>query len=103
MKTTSELNLQFQDRRENIYQRFVDNQLYSAKGISGFIVILAEVFADIQPLIRSVLSGFNVCIFAYGQTGSGKTYTMSSNGLYNDQVRDLLSNDAMQKRYPFLI
>ena len=31
---------------------------------------------DTQPLIRSVLDGFNVCIFAYGQTGSGKTYTM---------------------------
>lgn len=31
---------------------------------------------DTQPLIRSVLDGYNVCIFAYGQTGSGKTYTM---------------------------
>jgi len=29
-----------------------------------------------QPLVRSVLDGFNVCIFAYGQTGSGKTFTM---------------------------
>ncbi|KAE8675424.1 Kinesin-4 [Hibiscus syriacus] len=37
----------------------------------------AEVFSDTQPLIRSVLDGFNVCIFAYGQTGSGKTHTMS--------------------------
>ncbi|KAH9778671.1 kinesin-like protein KIN-14K [Citrus sinensis] len=36
----------------------------------------AEVFSDTQPLIRSVLDGYNVCIFAYGQTGSGKTYTM---------------------------
>ncbi|XP_057779696.1 kinesin-like protein KIN-14I [Salvia miltiorrhiza] len=36
-----------------------------------------EVFADTQPLIRSVLDGYNVCIFAYGQTGSGKTYTMT--------------------------
>ncbi|KAG4916813.1 hypothetical protein JHK87_054370 [Glycine soja] len=36
-----------------------------------------EVFADTQPLIRSVLDGYNVCIFAYGQTGSGKTFTMN--------------------------
>ncbi|EYU35383.1 hypothetical protein MIMGU_mgv1a018937mg, partial [Erythranthe guttata] len=37
----------------------------------------AEVFSDTQPLVQSVLDGYNVCIFAYGQTGSGKTYTMS--------------------------
>ncbi|PKA57718.1 Kinesin-4 [Apostasia shenzhenica] len=36
-----------------------------------------EVFLDTEPLIRSVLDGYNVCIFAYGQTGSGKTYTMT--------------------------
>ncbi|KAL5996297.1 hypothetical protein ACLOJK_026373 [Asimina triloba] len=38
---------------------------------------LDEVFSDTRPLIRSVLDGYNVCIFAYGQTGSGKTYTMT--------------------------
>ena len=35
-----------------------------------------DVFEDTKPLIRSVVDGFNVCIFAYGQTGSGKTFTM---------------------------
>jgi hypothetical protein len=47
----------------------------------SFLVALwlaEEVFMDTQPLIRSVLDGYNVCIFAYGQTGSGKTFTMVS-------------------------
>ncbi|KAI3445386.1 hypothetical protein Pfo_002051 [Paulownia fortunei] len=95
-----------------------------------------EVFSDTQPLIRSVLDGYNVCIFAYGQTGSGKTYTMTgpkeltkeSLGvnyralsdlfliseqrkdsiaydvsvqmieIYNEQVRDLLVTDGLNKR-----
>eukprot|EP00250_Pteridium_aquilinum_P014959 c22305_g1_i1 orf=540-3911(-) len=44
-----------------------------------------EVFMDTRPLIRSVLDGFNVCIFAYGQTGSGKTYTMSGPGSLSEK------------------
>ncbi|GAB2281699.1 Kinesin-like protein KIN-14I [Dionaea muscipula] len=97
-----------------------------------------EVFSDMQPVIRSVLDGYNVCIFAYGQTGSGKTYTMTgprdlteqTQGvnyrtlsdlfylveqrkdtiqyevsvqmieIYNEQVRDLLVGDGLNKRYP---
>lgn len=35
-----------------------------------------EVFKDTRSLVRSVMDGYNVCIFAYGQTGSGKTHTM---------------------------
>ncbi|XP_073128123.1 kinesin-like protein KIN-14C isoform X2 [Henckelia pumila] len=100
----------------------------------------AEVFADTQPLIQSVLDGYNVCILAYGQTGSGKTYTMTGPDgateaewgvnyralndlfrisqsrknsytyeisvqmveIYNEQVRDLLSNDGTQKRLGIL-
>ncbi|KAJ0779142.1 putative minus-end-directed kinesin ATPase [Helianthus annuus] len=96
----------------------------------------AEVFADTRPLIRSVLDGYNVCIFAYGQTGSGKTHTMTgpkdltekTQGvnyralgdlfflaeqrkdtfqyvvsvqmieIYNEQVRDLLATDGLNKR-----
>ncbi|WOL07311.1 kinesin-4-like [Canna indica] len=44
-----------------------------------------EVFLDTQPLVRSVLDGYNVCIFAYGQTGSGKTYTMSGPNSGNEK------------------
>ncbi|GAA0139494.1 microtubule binding motor protein [Lithospermum erythrorhizon] len=40
-----------------------------------------DVFGDTRPLIRSVLDGYNVCIFAYGQTGSGKTFTMTGPNL----------------------
>ena len=34
------------------------------------------VYREVEPLIESVLDGYNVLIFAYGQTGSGKTHTM---------------------------
>ncbi|XP_066317034.1 kinesin-like protein KIN-14A isoform X1 [Miscanthus floridulus] len=45
-----------------------------------------EVYKETQPLVRSVMDGYNVCIFAYGQTGSGKTHTMCgpSGGLSKD-------------------
>ena len=38
------------------------------------------VFEEVEPVVESVLAGFNVCIFAYGQTGSGKTHTMQGGG-----------------------
>jgi Kinesin motor domain len=40
-----------------------------------------QVYIETQPLIRSVVDGYNVCIFAYGQTGSGKTHTMSGSNV----------------------
>ncbi|XAR63915.1 Minus-end-directed kinesin ATPase, partial [Bertholletia excelsa] len=108
--------------------------------VYGPVATQVDVYSDIQPLIRSVLDGYNVCIFAYGQTGSGKTYTMTGPDgaseedwgvnyralndlfnisqsrkrvfayeigiqmveIYNEQVRDLLSNDGTPKKYPSL-
>ncbi|KAK2989197.1 hypothetical protein RJ640_007098 [Escallonia rubra] len=58
-----------------------------------------EVFKDTQPLIRSVMDGYNVCIFAYGQTGSGKTHTMSgpSSGATKELgINYLALNDLFQ-------
>ncbi|KAL4583214.1 hypothetical protein LXL04_007781 [Taraxacum kok-saghyz] len=46
----------------------------------------AEVFTDTQPLIRSVLDGFNICVFAYGQTESGKTYTLTGPDDLNEET-----------------
>ncbi|KAL6275368.1 hypothetical protein ACE6H2_018969 [Prunus campanulata] len=45
-----------------------------------------HIYADTQPLVRSVLDGYNACIFAYGQTGSGKTYTMSGPDLTTEET-----------------
>ncbi|KAL4308386.1 hypothetical protein GQ457_01G007390 [Hibiscus cannabinus] len=52
-------------------------KVFSFNKVFGPNVSQEQIYIDTQPLIRSVLDGFNVCIFAYGQTGSGKTYTMS--------------------------
>ncbi|KAG5041701.1 hypothetical protein JHK85_014177 [Glycine max] len=55
--------------------------------VFGSATTQAEVYSDIQSFIRSVLDGYNVCIFAYGQTGSGKTYTMTGpNGATSETI-----------------
>ncbi|KAI8019654.1 Kinesin-like protein KIN-14I [Camellia lanceoleosa] len=114
-----------------------DDWLLPPPKVSTDTLKLAKVFSDTQPLIRSVLDGYNVCIFANGQTGLRKTYIMSgptdlteqNQGvnykalgdlfllaeqeknsisydvsvqtieIYNEQVRDLLITDGLNKRY----
>ncbi|XXG80111.1 hypothetical protein AAC387_Pa09g1051 [Persea americana] len=61
-------------------------RMFSFNKVFGTNATQQQVFADTQPLIRSVLDGFNVCIFAYGQTGSGKTYTMSGPDITTEET-----------------
>ncbi|KAJ6332515.1 hypothetical protein OIU77_008564 [Salix suchowensis] len=61
-------------------------KVFSFNKVFGTNVTQDQIYADTQPLVRSVLDGYNVCIFAYGQTGSGKTYTMSGPDLTSEQT-----------------
>jgi Cdc6-like AAA superfamily ATPase len=36
---------------------------------------IEDIFAEVGPVVSSVLDGINVSVFAYGQTGAGKTFT----------------------------
>ncbi|KAF1894774.1 hypothetical protein Lal_00021068 [Lupinus albus] len=60
-------------------------RIFSFNKVFETSVTQEQIYADTQPLVRSVLDGFNVCIFAYGQTGSGKTYTMSGPDLTTEE------------------
>uniref|UniRef100_K3Y4Y9 Kinesin motor domain-containing protein n=1 Tax=Setaria italica TaxID=4555 RepID=K3Y4Y9_SETIT len=73
-KDLRRLESYFEAQNHNAYHKLLEENRKLYNQVQD---LKAEVFADTQPLIRSIMDGFNVCIFAYGQTGSGKTYTMS--------------------------
>uniref|UniRef100_M3Y5E8 Kinesin-like protein n=1 Tax=Mustela putorius furo TaxID=9669 RepID=M3Y5E8_MUSPF len=52
------------------------HKTYSFERVYGPAESQQVVFADVCPLLTSLLDGYNVCILAYGQTGCGKSYTM---------------------------
>lgn len=62
----------------------------------------ASIFENVEPLVTSILDGYNVCVFAYGQTGSGKTFTMEgpaeNRGINYRTLQNLF--DAARERTP---
>ncbi|XP_043693815.1 kinesin-like protein KIN-14B isoform X2 [Telopea speciosissima] len=64
-----------------------------------------EVFSEIAPVIKSVMDGYNVCIFAYGQTGTGKTFTMEGKpdcpGIVPHAINELFKQ-AVDSNHSFL-
>lgn len=35
-----------------------------------------DVFKFVEPLLKSALDGYSVCVLAYGQTGKRRTYNL---------------------------
>ncbi|OWM71316.1 hypothetical protein CDL15_Pgr011444 [Punica granatum] len=61
-------------------------KVFTFNKVFGANATQEQIYVDTQPLVRSILDGYNVCIFAYGQTGSGKTYTMSGPDLTSEDT-----------------
>lgn len=91
----------------NPYKQGKDaRRIFTFNKVFGTNATQQQIYMDTHPLVRSVLDGYNVCIFAYGQTGSGKTYTMSGPDLTTEEtwgvnyraLRDLfhISKDRME-------
>jgi hypothetical protein len=49
------------DRRADSWKSFVFDRVWPVDATQG------EVFADVEPLVLSVVEGYNTCLFAYGQ------------------------------------
>ncbi|GIL60968.1 hypothetical protein Vafri_15770 [Volvox africanus] len=70
-----------------VYDKAGERKVYRFDRVFGGRSTQEEVYEDVQALIRSVMDGYNVCIFAYGQTGSGKTHTMTGSSQAEEDVR----------------
>ena len=99
---------------------------FTFEKVYGITDSIDSVFEDIKHSVSYFSAGGSCCIISYGQTGSGKTYTM--NGLisralsflsrqisndskvslhcievYNEQVRDLLSESSLSKHWKNIV
>ncbi|CAG5123272.1 unnamed protein product, partial [Candidula unifasciata] len=81
-------------------------QLFDVDRAFGMDCTQCQVFDEVSSLVRSVIDGYNVCIFAYGQTGSGKTYTMEgpvSDPGINQRALQLLFEETVDENWQYEI
>lgn len=58
------------------------DRLFSFDHAFGPVASQNEVYEScVQPLVESLVDGYNATVFCYGQTGSGKTYTLGGGKL----------------------
>ncbi|XP_076010120.1 kinesin-like protein KIF27 [Genypterus blacodes] len=75
---------------------FGTEQLFPFDYVFGPTVSQNEVYEScVQPLVKSLLDGYNATVFCYGQTGSGKTYTLGGRNLDDEGgVIDRVAQDV---------
>lgn len=74
--TRSEVVVHFVDDENICVQTSKHNKVFEYERVYSPTEKQESVFDEVQPMLTSLLDGYNVCIMAYGQTGSGKTHTM---------------------------
>lgn len=74
--TKSEVVVHYMDDENVCVRTSKHNKVFEYERVYAPVETQEAVFDEVQPMITSLLDGYNICIMAYGQTGSGKTHTM---------------------------
>lgn len=101
-----------QGRQPCIKKIVTAGQFYSSWGCFGlffyhllmhlvFHYVPDDVFAEVEPIIRSALDGHNVCIFAYGQTGTGKFQLETGSALEHQVLKLALLSFVLPFKFLF--
>ena len=64
---------------------------FAFDGVFGPDASQEHVYTVAEPVVRSVLAGYNGTIFAFGQTASGKTFTIQGPDLYDPQQQGIVA------------
>lgn len=72
----SEVVVHFVDDENVCVRTSKHNKVFEFERVYSPAEAQESVFDEVQPMMTSLLDGYNICIMAYGQTGSGKTHTM---------------------------